>query len=401
VAADPVLTRPADSASGVVQASPAGQQLSLAPAKRLSYGFGTAVTLTALAAEGYRFDSWVTDLELESFTDNPLVVAMDASRTIGAVFSPTLRTLTLSVSGRGTGTVKPSPSGRVMENALVFRYTDGQTVSLEAQPDGGSAFAGWSGNVPSGAGNDNPLEILMDRERVITARFEPIVTLTVSVSGAGTVSIDPEQAVYAAGSVVQLTAQPAAGAAFSSWSGGATGTTPIVQVTLGEDTAVIASFVPEGSGPGDPGDTTFELFVDVTGDGVVSPSSGAFEAGSTVTLVATPGVGWLFARWEGAATGTGLVTTVVMDGNRTVQAVFEADPDAGRPIDGGSPLARLCGAMGWSSLSIFMLSWVSLCCVRRRRTRHGEVAFGEVASPHARDEIHAQRLGQGGRDRSS
>lgn len=365
VVADPVLTLPADSAAGVVEASPAGEELSLSPAKRLAFGFGTAVTLTAMASEGYRFDGWVTDLELESDMENPLVVAMDASRTIGAIFSPVLRTLTLSVSGSGTGTVKPDPSGNMMENALVFRYTDGQSVNLEAQEDGGSIFAGWSGNVPAGAEHDNPLEVLMDRDRVITARFEPVVTLSVEVSGDGTVAVDPEQASFAAGSVVHLTAQPAEGAEFSGWSGDASGTQALLTVTLSADTAILATFVPEGTGPSNPGGTTFQLFVDVTGDGVVSPSGGEFDAGSAVTLVATPGVGWIFSQWEGAATGTELVTSVVMDSNKTVQAVFETDPNSGSG-GAGRPLTRLCGAMGWSTLSIFMLSWVSLCWVRRR-----------------------------------
>src|SRR5688572_2040205 len=46
-------------------------------------------------------------------------------------------------------------------------------------------------------------------------------TLTVTISGSGTVTKNPNQATYAAGSSVTLTATPAAGKVFTAWSGAA------------------------------------------------------------------------------------------------------------------------------------------------------------------------------------
>ncbi len=56
----------------------------------------------------------------------------------------------------------------------------------------------------------------------------PTYTLTVNVTGSGSVTKAPDQAQYASGTVVQLTAVPAAGWVFSGWSG----TSPVAQTPL-------------------------------------------------------------------------------------------------------------------------------------------------------------------------
>jgi hypothetical protein len=50
-------------------------------------------------------------------------------------------------------------------------YAKGATVNLTAAPDAGYVFRGWSGDVPSGQTNDNPLALTMDRKRTVTANF--------------------------------------------------------------------------------------------------------------------------------------------------------------------------------------------------------------------------------------
>jgi hypothetical protein len=67
-------------------------------------------------------------------------------------------------------------------------------------------------------------------------------TLTVSTVGSGSVTKDPNQATYASGTVVELTAVPTAGFEFSGWSGAITGTTNPVQVAMNSDKAVTATF---------------------------------------------------------------------------------------------------------------------------------------------------------------
>ncbi len=50
-------------------------------------------------------------------------------------------------------------------------YARGSTVNLTATPDAGYRFAGWSGDVPAGQTNENPLALTMDRRRNVTANF--------------------------------------------------------------------------------------------------------------------------------------------------------------------------------------------------------------------------------------
>ncbi|MCH7883973.1 MAG: hypothetical protein IIC01_01865 [Planctomycetes bacterium] len=367
VVADPVLTLPGGAVGGVINVSPAGTGIAGGSPEQSTFDHGAVLTLTAIPNEGHQFEEWVTNIELDSLTDNPIVITMDESRIVGARFAPIVRTLALSISGSGTGTVKPTPAGVSLENALVFRYTDGEVVALNVEVDAGSVFSGWAGNVPAGLENDNPLELLMDRDRTITARFEPIVTLSVQVTGDGEVIVDPDLDAYPAGSEVTLTAEAADAFEFSRWDGDASGVSAVLTVTLDASKTIEAIFVPEGTGTGTDVEE-FSLFIDVTGDGVVSPGGGRFEAGTNVTLVATPGIGSAFSGWEGDASGTELATTVLMDQVRSVRAVFSAEPPAEQPGDSGNDQAgRLCGVLGWANLSLFGLSWAAFCQVSRRR----------------------------------
>jgi hypothetical protein len=50
-------------------------------------------------------------------------------------------------------------------------YTFGTPVTLTPVPDVGYVFADWTGDVPPGHGTDNPLQITMDQDRTITAKF--------------------------------------------------------------------------------------------------------------------------------------------------------------------------------------------------------------------------------------
>lgn len=90
-----------------------------------------------------------------------------------AVISPpTLFTLTVATAGTGTGTVTWSPTNTGSTSPEPF--VSGTVVQLTAAPDSGSAFAGWSGDVPPGHENDNPLSITMDANKNITATFDLI-----------------------------------------------------------------------------------------------------------------------------------------------------------------------------------------------------------------------------------
>jgi uncharacterized repeat protein (TIGR02543 family) len=78
--------------------------------------------------------------------------------------SPTY-TLTLSVVGNGTVTKSPD----------LAAYDSASTVQLTATPAAGYTFAGWSGDV---SGTSNPLTMVMNSSKEITAIFAPSSLIT-------------------------------------------------------------------------------------------------------------------------------------------------------------------------------------------------------------------------------
>jgi len=299
------------------------------------------------------------------------VVTMDRSRAISAIVVPLNRELTLSYTGSGTGTVLQTPSGSEVDNTFVSRYADGATVELTAEPDAGSAFVGWAGNVPDGGEYANPLTLAMDRDRTIAAEFEPRVDFGVEAADGGSVTVLPDFAIYGRGMPLTLTAEPDDGYVFDGWEGDIQGSDNPLSFVLQNPTFLTAMFLPadqagsvDNSNNGGTGDTA-TLFVDIVGDGTVSPSGGSYAPGTEVMLVATPGVGSSFTQWEGAASGTDLTTTVTVDGTVSVRAVFDTQP--GRTVPGNSTSTPLCGAVGTAMIPAMLFGLLTLSLTRRRR----------------------------------
>ncbi len=162
----------------------------------------------------------------------------------------------------------------------------------------------------------------------------PTVTLSVTLtgSGSGTVTSNPAGIVcgadctegFASGTMVTLTATPAAGSVFAGWSGGGCSGTGACAVTMTANTTVTAAFELR----------TFTLTVVRvgTGNGTVTSNpagincgadcSEAYTSGMVVTLTATPAAGSVFAGWSGGGcSGTG-ACTVTMDASKAVTATF-------------------------------------------------------------------------------
>ena len=143
------------------------------------------------------------------------------------------------------------------------------------------------------------------------------LTVTISPSGSGTVTRNPDLAGYSANAVVTLTANPGAGYTFSSWSGTNNNAINPTTVTINANKSVTATFV-----------ATYTLTVTVSGSGSVTknPDLAAYPAGTVVTLTANPGAGYAFSSWSGAVTGTANPTTVTMNSNKSVTATFVKYP---------------------------------------------------------------------------
>jgi pectate lyase len=149
-------------------------------------------------------------------------------------------------------------------------------------------------------------------------------TLTTNVSGSGTVSRNPNASSYPSGTVVTLTATPAAGFVFSGWSGDLGGSASPTTITMSANRTVTATFTPTSPGP-------FTLNVSVTGTGTVtrSPNQATYPSGTVVTLTANAGAGFRFVDWSGNLAGTANPATIVMNANKNVVANFA--PVTGNP----------------------------------------------------------------------
>jgi uncharacterized repeat protein (TIGR02543 family) len=141
----------------------------------------------------------------------------------------------LSVKILGGGSVTQSPNQTC--------YVKNNTVSLTSAPDAGWAFAGWSGDA---SGTNNPLSVLMDTTKNITANFyQP--TLSISVVGGGQVFKTPDQATYLPGSNVSVLAQPFPGWIFGGWSGNASGVGSPLLVSMDGNKHITANFTATGA----------------------------------------------------------------------------------------------------------------------------------------------------------
>ena len=110
---------------------------------------GTDVTLTASARRGSTFAGWDGDC---SGTES-CSLSMDGARTVTARFERTAqaRAVTVRKSGDGDGRVT-SPSGIDCGGACRTSVESGTQVRLEADPEDGSTFGGWSGAGCEGTG---------------------------------------------------------------------------------------------------------------------------------------------------------------------------------------------------------------------------------------------------------
>jgi hypothetical protein len=157
--------------------------------------------------------------------------------------------------------------------------------------------------------------------------------LTVNITGSGTVTSNPAgiacaapcSQTFADGTPVTLTPTPAAGWAFSGWSGACGGSGACIVAMQATAATVTATFVQEGYAQ------QLNLALNVSGSGVVTSSpagvdcpstcSVGFAAGTQVALTAVAAAGGSFNGWGGACSGVGNCV-VTMNTAQSATATF-------------------------------------------------------------------------------
>jgi hypothetical protein len=127
------------------------------------YPFGSIPRLSVVPAPGKYFVSWgLSGTNINSLTNNPLDWPMTVSAPSFIARLASLPTNTFSL------TTLVSGNGSVNRSTYASYYASGTSVTLTAVENGGQHFLGWSGDA---SGTQNPLPVLMDSSKVITASF--------------------------------------------------------------------------------------------------------------------------------------------------------------------------------------------------------------------------------------
>ncbi|MBE9566563.1 MAG: S-layer homology domain-containing protein, partial [Proteobacteria bacterium] len=202
---------------------------------------GSEVTLAAEPDYCWGFESWSGDLVGGT---SPVSITMDGDNTIAASFSQ-LGPYSLTLTGVGSGSVRVD--GELHSLPWSGSFACGSEVSLQAESEACSIFDSWSGDA---SGSTTPVTITIDADKAVEAQFNQLgpYSLTVTGVGSGSVRVDgelhslPWTESFACGSQVALEAQPEACWIFEEWSGDVAGATNPIDLTIGSDTEIAASF---------------------------------------------------------------------------------------------------------------------------------------------------------------
>ena len=285
-----------------------------------SFLSGTEVRITASPNPGYAFSYWTGSAGGYA---NPTVVVMNANKAVTAVFTSVCYTLSRGVTPTGAGNINFYPGPNCPNGT---QYLPGTTVQLTATPNFGYTFSYWSGDK---SGSSNPTSIVMNGHKTVVANFVyQCYSLSLSInpgSGGGiNRSLAPNcngGTQYLPGSEVWLTAVPASGYSFTSWSGDVSGTGNPVKVVMNKNRSVTATFML----------VCYSLYRNVSpaGSGSINVSPGPncnnqtqYYPGTPVQLTANPATGYSFSYWSGDVSGVNNSVQVTMSGNRSVTANF-------------------------------------------------------------------------------
>ena len=185
------------------------------------------VTLVATPAQYYEFSGWAG---AASGNSNPLTVTMNSDKQIVASFIKLKYSLQVQVDSANTGAVQPS-SGT---------FEAGTSETIRATPANGYRFDHWGGNA---TGTSNPLNIIINTNKTLTAYFMKAYTLNTSCSPIGTGNVSPGNGLFDAGTKQALIATTTLFPyAFDHWSGTDNDSVNPTTVTMSTDKSVTCNF---------------------------------------------------------------------------------------------------------------------------------------------------------------
>ena len=154
-----------------LSANPVGGGSVLKTPNQAIYNSGTLVTASTTANAGYTFVNWTEGVNIVS-TNAVYTFLLNANRVLVANYI--LNDYTLTV------TTFPAVGGSVVKNPNQGTYTSGTSVILTATANSGYVFSSWSGDA---TGSVNPLTIVMNSNKNITANFTAVPVIIIGTAG--------------------------------------------------------------------------------------------------------------------------------------------------------------------------------------------------------------------------
>lgn len=205
-------------------------------------------------------------------------------------------------------------------------FAQGSLVTVTAMPNAGFAFTNWtdSGSTTI-ASTSASYQFTMAGNRTLVANFGPVtagnfaVNLSSNPPAGGTTT---GAGSYSAGTLVTVTASPNPGYTFLNWTdnGNIASTSSSFQFILNGNRTLVANFsiIPSSQ-------FAVILSSSPTAGGTTN-GAGAYTAGSSVTVTATPNPQYTFVNWTelgtGAIASTSPSYTFVLNANRSLVANF-------------------------------------------------------------------------------
>ena len=140
-------------------------------------------------------------------------------------------------------TINTVGSGSVTVNGTAYTVPvtvdEGTSLALVAIPATDWQFDGWSGDASASP-------VIMDADKTVTATFSlipiPQYTLTITIVGEGSVTLDPAGGTYLSGTSVQLTAVADSGWSFEGWTVDLVSTNNPEDIIMNSNKNVTATF---------------------------------------------------------------------------------------------------------------------------------------------------------------
>ena len=273
-------------------------------------GSATVATLDITAANNPGATTTINISSIDLIDKDGITITASGVDADVEITTPPLQyTLTINTAGTGSGSTSPTIGS--------YLYDEGTPVNISADPDEGSEFDSWTGDVadPGSASTT----VTMDADKTVTANFTqlPQYTLTINENGNGSTI---GAGTHYEGEEVTIGAYPASGWKFDFWSGHIDTIQDVnaatTKITMNSDYTITANFSEA---------EIFTLTMAVNGSGSTTPEAGEhiYTEGTVVDITATTDEGWEFASWSGdVADPNSTSTTITMNADKTVTANF-------------------------------------------------------------------------------